>query len=87
VALGPVITRNAGVATRLPYIRNVLGVGGPAHPIIIMAAQRTVTGGTSSTRYKEKIGRCNGKIGKGNGKKSKMCKRITGMFLVLNHLV
>jgi hypothetical protein len=80
VVLGPVITRNAGVATRLPYIRNVLGVGGPAHPIIIMAAQRTVTGGTSSSRY-------NGKIGKGNGKKSKMCKGITGMFLVLNHLV
>jgi hypothetical protein len=38
VALGSVVevTRNAGAATRVWYIRNLLGVGGPAHPIILM---------------------------------------------------
>jgi hypothetical protein len=43
VALEPIIFRNTGVATRLGYIRNFSGVGGPAHPIIIMAGQRTLT--------------------------------------------
>jgi hypothetical protein len=38
-ALGPIveIIRNAGAAIRVWYIRNFVGVGGPAHPIIHMA--------------------------------------------------
>jgi hypothetical protein len=40
VALGPVVeaNRNAGAATRVWYVRNLLGVGGLAHPIILMAS-------------------------------------------------
>jgi hypothetical protein len=38
VALGPIvkIARNAGATTRVQYIRILLGVGGPAHPITLM---------------------------------------------------
>jgi hypothetical protein len=43
VALDSIIIRNAGAATRIWYIRNFSGVGGPVHPTISMAGQRIVT--------------------------------------------